>query len=76
MDPEDTLIGNSVADVYQKDMSPSAGFGHSARAYQIARPMGQLRLDLKVSEATFPDTVAGIMLISLIERTRSLAARA
>ncbi|MGB5398079.1 MAG: hypothetical protein WBN96_13090 [Gammaproteobacteria bacterium] len=69
LDPAYTRIDGFGTDVYMKDMSRSAGYGSSSRAYQIARPGGQIRVDLKVTEETFPADTAAMILNNLIART-------
>jgi hypothetical protein len=69
MDPDYEMIDGFGADVYAKDMSRTAGYGSSSRAYQIARPKGQIRVDLTVTEETFPADAAAMILNNLIERT-------
>ena len=69
LDPKYALIDKFGADVYVKDVSRTAGYGSSARAYQISRPSGQIRVDLKVTEETFPDDIAELILKNLIART-------
>ncbi len=69
MDPDYALIGNFGTDVYMKDTSRTAGYGSSSRVYQIARPGGQIRVDLKVTEESFPDNIAELILNNLIART-------
>lgn len=69
MDTDYALVDGFGADVYVKDMSRSAGYGSSSRAYQIARPGGQIRVDLTVSEATLPTDAAAHILNNLIART-------
>ena len=75
MDPEYALIDGFGTDVYVKDMSRTAGYGSASRAYQIARPGGQIRVDMKVTEdalvteETFPANTAAMILNNLIART-------
>lgn len=70
MDPDYALIDGFGADVYAKDMAISAGYGSSARAYLIARPGGQIRVDLNVGEESFPDKITAQILHNLIARTK------
>lgn len=69
MDPDYVLIDGFDADVYVKDLSQTAGFNSSMRAYEVARPSGQFRVDLKVKQETFPEGTATMILKNLIART-------
>ncbi len=69
LDPKYTQIDGFGTDVYMKDMARTAGIGSSSRAYQIARPGGQIRVDLTVSEETFPADTAKMILNNHITRT-------
>ncbi len=53
LDPDYALIDGFGTDVYVKDMSRTAGYGSSSRAYQIARPGGQIRVDLNSDRRNF-----------------------
>jgi hypothetical protein len=68
-DPDYTLIDNFSAEVYVKDMARTGGYGSTARAYQIARPSGQIRIDLLVGQKTFPEDIAALLVNNLIART-------
>jgi hypothetical protein len=68
-DPNYALTDKFGADVYVKDMARTGGYGSTARAYQIARPSGQIRIDLLVGEKTFPDDIAALLVNNLIART-------
>ncbi|MEZ5488762.1 MAG: hypothetical protein R3F50_00385 [Gammaproteobacteria bacterium] len=69
LDPDYALSDNFSADVYVKDMSRTGGYGSTARAYQIARPSGQIRIDLLVGQNIFPDAIAAQLVNNLIART-------
>ena len=69
MDPDYALIDGFGADVYMKDVSRTAGYGSSSRFYQIARPGGQIRVNLTLSEETFPADTVAMILNNLIART-------
>jgi len=68
-DPDYTLSNQFSTEVYVKDMTRTGGYGSTARAYQIARPGGQIRMDLLVGGMAFPDTVAAQLVNNLIART-------
>ncbi len=68
-DPDYTLVDGFGTDVYMKDTSRTAGYGTSRRVYQIARPGGQIRVDLTVSEENFPADTVKMILNNLIART-------
>ena len=69
LDPEFVLTDEFGPNVYVKDMAARAGYGSTARAYEIERPGGQIRVDLLVGAETFPDVVAEQLLENLIVRT-------
>lgn len=63
------LIDQFDAEVYEKDTTRVGGYGSTARVYQIARPNGQIHIDLLVGQKTFPDDVAALLVNNLIART-------
>lgn len=69
MDPEYVLIDGFGADVYMKDTSQTAGT-RTRRVYQIARPAGNIRVDLTMSEERFSEDAVIMILKNLIARTQ------
>lgn len=70
-DPAYMLIDKFSTDVYEKDTTPAGawGRGSTARTYQIARPGGQINIELLVGQKTFPEDVAALLVNNLIART-------